>query len=153
MTTEHGPLFQVTGRVKQERVFSLAELLKMDIVETGKKLVACGSGEPKGYVEGFRGVLLTDVINLTEVITTEHNDTKKMFLVARSDDGYSTVFSWQEIFNTSVGEGVMIVLEKEGTKVYDTHGGVDLISASDFLTGPRYVKQLSEIEIIMAGEW
>lgn len=70
-----------------------------------------------------------------------------MFVIASSDDGYTTVFSWQEIFNSSVGEGIMVMLEKDGKAVYEGHGSVDLFSARDFLTGPRYVKRLANLEI------
>lgn len=151
MTETNKPLFSITGRVHQDRDFALDELLGMDRTETGRQLLACGSGEPKGYLEGCKGVLLTDIINQTEVITAGHNDTKKMFLIASADDGYCTVFSWQELFNSTVGEGVMVILEKEGFKVFEKHGGVDLFSANDFLTGPRYVKNVKKIEIIMVG--
>jgi len=152
MTTDNKPLFRVTGRVHQEKDFSLADLCSMDSISTSAQLLACGDGEPRGVLNGCQGVLLTDIINKTEVVNNEHNDTKKMFLVVSAIDGYCTVFSWQELFNTSVGEGVMVILEKEGQKVYEKHGCVDLFSANDFLTGPRYVKKLAQIEIIMVGE-
>jgi hypothetical protein len=141
--------FCVSGKVKETRTFDLEELLGMDTVEVKDLLLACGSGVPKGRLNNCRGILLTDIIHLTEVITTEHNDTKKMFVIASSDDGYTTVFSWQELFNSSVGEGVMIILEKDGKPVYEERGCVDLFSAKDFLTGPRYVKRLSNIRIMM----
>jgi hypothetical protein len=38
-----------------------------------------------------------DLINDVEVVINAHNDTKKMYVVASSDDGYKAVFSWQEI--------------------------------------------------------
>lgn len=148
-TNTSAALFRITGRVKQERHYSLEQLLTMDMVEVKDLLFACGSGEPKGRLKNCVGVLLTDIINSAEVITTGHNDTKRMYVVVSSDDGYTTVFSWQELFNTVVGEGVMVLLEKEGKKLYQEHGGVDLFSARDNLTGPRYVKRLAAIDIIM----
>jgi hypothetical protein len=145
----HTSGFSINGRVEESRSFTLEELLTMDTVEVKDLLLACGSGEPKGRINQCRGVLLTDIINRTNVVITDHNDTKKMFIIASSSDGYRTVFSWQEMFNTSVGEGVMVVLEKDDKSVYEDHGSVDLFSARDFLTGPRYVKRLANIEIKM----
>lgn len=142
-------LFRVIGRVENDREYSLNDLLAMDTFETGDLLLACGSGEPKGSIPRCRGVRLTDIINKAEVITAGHNDTKKMYLEVVAEDGYCTVFSWQELFNTSVGEGVMVILEKDNQKIYEKHGGVDLFSSCDFLTGPRYVKKLESINIIM----
>ncbi len=149
MTNQKRPLFAVTGRVQNEREYSLDELLGMDSVETGELLLACGSGEPKGLIGGCRGVLLTDIINGCQVTETGHNDTKKMYVVVAAADGYCTVFAWQELFNTSVGDGVMVILEKEGKKIYEEHGRVDLFSSHDFLTGPRYVKNVKTINIVM----
>lgn len=148
-TDKNKAVFRVVGRVSEEREYSLRELLEMDKIETGDMLMACGSGEPKGRLGACTGVLLTDIINGSDVITTAHNDTKKMYVVVSATDGYSTVFSWQELFNTTVGEGVMAILEKEGEKIYENHGRVDLFSAKDFLTGSRYVKQVATIKIIM----
>ncbi len=142
-------LFNIVGRVKQEREYSLNELLTMDTFETGNLLLACGSGEPKGRSGGYKGVLLSDIINGADVISDGHNDTKKMYLVVTAEDGYCTIFSWQELFNTTVGEGVMVILEKEGRKIYEENTRVDLVSSLDFLSGPRYVKNLKTIKILM----
>ena len=143
-----GKCLLIAGRVNKEYSFSISELLAMEMVEFRDMLHACGSGEPKGRIDRCRGVLLSDVLNKVDVTITEHNDTKKMYLRMASDDGYSTVFSWQEIFNTQIGEGVIVILERDGKKVYE-QGCVDLMSAKDFLSGPRYVKRLATIEILM----
>ena len=121
----------------------------MDWLDTGTLPMICGSGEPKGKIGNLRGVLLADLINQTEVIVTAHNDTKKMYVVAASDDGYKTVFAWQEIFNSANGEGILVIFEREGEPLHGGNGEVDLISAHDHLTGPRYVSRLKTIEIIM----
>jgi len=141
--------FLVCGRVETPILFGIEKLHAMDQVETGDLPLHCGSGVPKGRLGHCRGVLLSDVINTTDVLITDHNDTKKMFIIASSTDGYKTVFSWQEIFNTSVGDGVMVLLERDGRPLYNGSGPVDLLSAQDHLSGPRYVKQLSNVEIIM----
>ena len=147
---ENTALIRVIGRVKQERKFTLGELLKMDIIETGENIIhACGDGEAKGRLPACRGVLLCDIINEAEVLVTEHNDTKKMYVVVEAADGYRTVFSWQELFNTTVGKGVIVILEKAERKLYEEQGVLDLFSASDFLTGPRYVKKVATVEIVM----
>jgi hypothetical protein len=121
----------------------------MDTQITDDLPLHCGSGESKGRLGSCRGVLLADIINKAEVVVTEHNDTKKMFVVASSDDGYKTVFSWQEIFNSPNGEGILVLLERDGKPLYDGCGKVDLLSARDYLSGPRYVKDLKSVEIVM----
>lgn len=141
--------FRINGRVETPVIFGMETLRDMDPVEADNLLLTCGSGEPKGRIGHCRGVLLADIINKASVLITDHNDTKKMFIIASSNDGYKTVFSWQEIFNTSTGDGIMVLLEKDGRPLYDGKGPVDLFSAKDYLTGPRYVKQLANVEIVM----
>ena len=143
------PCFTIDGLVDEPRSFIIDELLQMDIIEEVDLLHACGSGEPKGRLDSCRGVLLTDIISMASVKISDHNDTKKMYIVVSSEDGYSTVFSWQELFNTSVGEGVIVILVRDGKKVYEDKGCVDIFSAKDFLTGPRYVKRVRNINVLM----
>ncbi|WP_448871054.1 molybdopterin-dependent oxidoreductase [Desulfobulbus propionicus] len=139
----------VTGRVAKPISFPLEVLRTMDCLDTGALPMICGSGEPKDKIGNCRGVLLADLINDVEVVINAHNDTKKMYVVASSDDGYKAVFSWQEIFNSPNGEGILVILEKDGQALYQGSGEVDLISVNDHLTGPRYVRQLKTVEIVM----
>ena len=142
---------RVTGRVKQPLVLSMEELCGMETEEVKDLFIICGSGTPKGSIASCRGVLLEDVIRMAEVIKDEDNDTKKMFILATASDGYKVVFSWQEIFNSPIGGGVMILIEKEGRSLCTEHDRLELISVQDYFTGSRYVKRLKNIEVVMAG--
>jgi hypothetical protein len=137
----------ISGRVKTPLALGMDELRRMDIVETDHLMIICGEGDPKGSLGRCKGVLLTDIVNLSEVIAPEHNDTKKTYLVASSEDGYKTVFSWQELYNTPTGEGVLVIFEKDGRPLYEDHSSADLISVIDHLSGPRWVKNIRYIEI------
>lgn len=142
---------RIIGHVRQPLVIPLAELGRMETEAVTDLPVFCSSGTPKGAIASCRGVLLENLIRKAEVIREEDNDTKKMFIVVSADDGYKVVFSWQEIFNTPVGGGVMILIEKEGRCLCREGGRPELISAEDYYTGARYVKRLSTIEVVLAG--
>jgi DMSO/TMAO reductase YedYZ molybdopterin-dependent catalytic subunit len=140
---------RVIGRVSKPLELGMKELCAMETEEIADLGIICGEGDPKGSIRNCRGVLLENVVRMADVIKAEHNDTKKMFIVASAHDGYKTVFSWQEIFNTSVGGGVMILLERDGKRLDGNHGELELISAEDYFTGSRYIKGLKEIEVVM----
>lgn len=140
---------RICGRVTTPLVLDIEGLQNMESVQADDLPMICGNGDPKGCMGRCRGVLLADIINRAEILITGHNDTRQMFLIAASDDGYKVVFSWQEIFNTPTGEGIMVLLEKDGRSLYDEYGAVDLVSARDFLTGPRYVRRLRSVEIVL----
>lgn len=149
VATHHAePTVRIIGRVAQPLAIPYTTLCAMDTVDTGTLPMICGSGEPKGKIGNCRGVLLAELINLAEVVVLEHNDTKKMYVVVASDDGYKTVFSWQEIFNSANGEGILVILEKDGQPLYQGNGEVDLLSSRDHLSGPRYVRRLKTVEIL-----
>jgi hypothetical protein len=140
---------RVKGRVEYPLILSMKDLCEMETEQVEDVLLICGSGTPKGRIASCRGILLDEVIRRAPVIKAEHNDTKKMFIVAAGGDGHKVVFSWQEIFNTLVGGGVMILIERDG-KSLCAEGRLDLISTEDYHTGSRYVRGLKSIEVILA---
>jgi DMSO/TMAO reductase YedYZ molybdopterin-dependent catalytic subunit len=140
----------VTGRVTRPLELGMEELRAMDTEEIADLMVICGDGDPKGNIRNCKGVLLEKIIDMADVIKEEHNDTKKMFIVVSAHDSYKVVFSWQEIFNTAVGGGVMILLERDGKPLDGEQGQLELISAEDYFTGSRYVKGLKNIEVVLA---
>ncbi|MCE5335841.1 MAG: hypothetical protein LLG06_14765 [Desulfobacteraceae bacterium] len=141
----------VTGRVTKPLVLSMEELCGIENEGLDDLPIFCGSGTPKGTIAGLRGVHLDKVIGKADVLKEEHNDTKKMIIVASARDGHKVVFSWQEIFNSPVGGGAMVLTERDGKSLCEEDGCLELISAEDYFTGSRYVKGLVNIEIRLIG--
>lgn len=73
-----------------------------------------------------------------------------MFIVFSAKDAYKVIFSWQEISNTAVGRGVVILLERDGKPLDWERDERELISAEDYFTGSRYVKGLKNIDVVLA---
>lgn len=140
---------RITGQVASPLLLGTEDLRGMETEELKDLPIICGDGTPKGRILACRGVLLETVVGKAEVIKEEHNDTKKMFFVVSANDGHKVVFSWQEIFNTPIGGGVMILFERDGESLAAEEGRLELISAEDYHTGSRYVKGLSTIEIVL----
>jgi hypothetical protein len=46
-----------------------------------------------------------------------------MFIVVSAKDGYKVVFFWQEIMNTPVGGGVLILIERDGKPLDAANSG------------------------------
>jgi len=141
---------RVTGRVARPLILGMEELRAMDHEEIADLHIICGDGHPKGHLQNCKGVLLENVLRMAEVLREEDNDTKRMYIVVTAEDGFKVVFSWQEIMNTSVGGGVMILFERKGQSLDGAHGGPELISGEDYYTGSRYVKGLRTIEVVLA---
>ena len=144
-----GTTLRVSGRVGSPLSLSMADILSMEMEEFQNLFIVCGAGDPKDNIRHCRGVLIEKVLQKADVLKGEHNDTKKMFIVASASDGYKVVFSWQEIFNTVIGGGVAVLTERDGKPLEEGGGRLDLISTLDYYAGSRYVKNLRNIEVVL----
>ena len=97
-------------------------------------------------VAPYRGVRLTDLLGAAELRNDVDGDFKRMIFLAVGQDGYFVTFSWHELFNTPVGEQVIVAYEC-GDKALDAqHGAPVLFSGADLVPAPRHVKRLARIE-------
>jgi len=139
--------FAVTGAVEHALTLGVEDLRAFPPKQVGEVPMVCQSGANLGKIESLKGVLLRDIIEKAVVVAPAHNDVKKMALIASATDGYKVVFSWSEIFNSPVGEGVIVYFEKDGKPLGDDEGHIAMISSRDLRAGPRHVKWLSGIEV------
>jgi hypothetical protein len=142
-------VLRVTGRVANPLMLKMAEIRDMEGEEFRDLFIVCSTGEPRDNIQRCRGVLIEKIIQRADALKEEHNDTKKMFIVATADDGYKVVFSWQEIFNTQIGGGVAVLTERDGRPLGETRDRIDLISAQVYYAGSRYVRDLRHIEVLL----
>ena len=68
-------------------------------------------------------------------------------VIVTASDGYHAIFSWAELYLSPIGEGAMIVYERDGAPLADNEGPLALVSLKDLRPGPRHVKWLKSIEL------
>lgn len=137
----------VSGVVENKLILRIDDLRQFPPQKVGEVPLICQTGANVGKLENFKGVLLKDILEKAVVISKDHNDVKKTIVIASATDGYKVVFSWSEIFNTPIGEGVMVFFEKDGKPLSEDEGRIAMISSKDLRTGPRHVKWLKGIEV------
>jgi hypothetical protein len=96
-------------------------------------------------VDSYRGVLLKDLIEVAGLRNERPGDFKRTIFIAVAHDGYAVTFSWHELFNTPVGERVLVALERGDAPLTIEDGAPLLFSAGDILPAPRHVKRLAGI--------
>ncbi|MDE1182309.1 molybdopterin-dependent oxidoreductase [Paraburkholderia sp.] len=96
-------------------------------------------------VDAYRGALLKDLIGLAGLRTEVPGEFKRTIFIAAAQDGYAVTFSWHELFNTPVGERVIVAYECGGKPLNAEQGAPILFSGADILPAPRHVKRLSRI--------
>ncbi len=104
-------------------------------------------GETQRMLKGYNGVKLVDLLDKAALVSADPNDFKKTIVVATASDGYKAIFSWNELYNTSVGAGVLVLYAKDGKPLADDEGRIALISVNDTGTGPRHVRWLKDIQV------
>ncbi|MFN3709718.1 MAG: molybdopterin-dependent oxidoreductase [Alishewanella aestuarii] len=140
---------QVSGHVEQPLQLTVAQLAaEFALHQDGNFPLICQSGANKGKLEHFKGVLLRDILSRAKIISREHNELKKIVIIATASDDYKAVFSWNELFNSELGEGVLVFFEKNGAQLNDFEGKIALVSSKDIRTGPRHVRWLKQIDVV-----
>lgn len=104
--------------------------------------VVCTFDGAHGGERPMLGVPLCALIEEAEPAFEQRTDFKRMTIIAESIDGYRALFSWNELFNTAVGEGVLLAWPEDRPE-----GPFALLSLRDRATGPRYVQGLASITL------
>ncbi|MFA6083717.1 hypothetical protein [Mucilaginibacter sp.] len=140
--------FAITGDVEKESVITLDSLKQYTIKPIGDINVTDHTGAFKHKDDELRGILLKDILSHTKFKTTSPKLLSRFYLVCTGADGYKVVYSWNELFNTVVGDHVFIIMEKNGVKVDKMPESIQMTSANDFKTGRRYLHNLDKIVVM-----
>jgi len=137
----------VNGTVEHALTLSVDDLRTFPSRQVTEIVLTRQSGADAGKLENVKGVLLRNILDKAGLVTHDHNDVKKTIIIASASDGYKAVFSWSELYNSSLGDGVLVYFEKDGKPLADDEGHIAMISSKDTRTGPRHVKWLQSIEV------
>ncbi len=137
----------IKGRIKNEIKIEFADFNKYTLHTIGSVVITNHKGDAKSKAKHLKGVLLKDI--LQNIVLDDDNPKvfSEYYFVCTAADGYKVVFSWNELFNTAITQRVFIVLERDGKNLANDEDGILMISADDFRTGRRYVKNLETIVV------
>jgi DMSO/TMAO reductase YedYZ molybdopterin-dependent catalytic subunit len=143
----------VKGSVEREITFSVDDLKALpvqraDDARPSREGASSGGDATRHYV----GCLLRDVLNRARPKETAPRSFRKSAVIATASDGYRVVFSWAELYISPVGDGVLVVYERDGKPLGDDQGRIALVSLKDTQPGPRHVKWLQSVELRTLAE-
>lgn len=140
-------LVVVGGWVRRPMVIDAAVLADRQAATVGGFVVICTVDGPHGPARPLRGVSLCELIQAAEPAFEERTDFKRTVVIASSREGYRAVFSWNELFNSPVGGGVLLAWNAPEAPLPEGAGPFALVSLLDHATGPRYVQRLAHVEL------
>ena len=139
--------FVIKGKLKNEVTISLAELNSMVAVPIGNIKVTNHKGDVKEEIKNVYGVSFKNILSKAILPFEKPKELSSFYFVCIATDSHQVVFSWNEIFNTDVGNNVYLITEKNGIKLKDIPERILLLSKSDSLSGRRYLKNLKEVRV------
>ena len=127
--------FTVSGEVFSPLTVSVMDLKKWKEVSIGDLVITNHLGEKKSEAKGLKGILLKEIIQTIEIKSESPKVLSEYYFVLVATDGYKVVYSWNELLNTSVGDSVYLVTEKNGKRITEMDDSILLVSTKDFKTG------------------
>lgn len=139
--------FVITGLVETPKTITFSDLQNKQTVEIGDFKITNHAGEFRKEYKNMKGVPLLSLLNDIKITTESPKLLSEYYLILKASDGYSVVLSWNELFNTDLGNSFFIVTEADGKSQADSSERILMIATKDFKTGRRHIKGLKSIEI------
>jgi hypothetical protein len=143
--------FLITGEVQSEKKITIEELANFRESSLGDVTITNHLGEVKSQQKKLKGILLRDVLEKVEIKSESPKVLSEYYIVCKATDGYTIVYSWNEVFNNPAGESIYLVTSKDGVPATELEESILMISPRDYKTGRRYLKGLTKIEIKRAN--
>lgn len=137
--------FSISGQVKKGSVITMDSLKQYTIQPIGDIKVTDHTGAFKHEDDKLKGILLKDILSHTVFDVSSPKLLSTLYFQCVGEDGYKVVYSWNELYNTEVGNHVYIIMEKNGIKAADMKESMQMVSMMDFKTGRRYLHYLDKI--------
>ena len=137
--------FSIGGQVKNASVITIDSLNSYAIKPIGDIKVTDHTGTFKHEDDQLKGVLLKDILIHSVLDANSPKLFSRFYFTCVGSDGYKVVYSWNELFNTEVGDNVYILLEKNGVKADKMPESLQMASMLDFKTGRRFLHNLDKI--------
>lgn len=141
---------EVKGEIKSTFTISVQDLNQYKEHTIGDVIITNHLGQKKSEAKALKGVLLKEVLQTAEISAPSPRQLSEYYLVCKASDGYTVVYSWNELFNSPSGESIFVVTQKEGKAAVDMTESILLIAPNDYKTGRRYIKSLASITILRA---
>ena len=142
---------RVTGNVERTLTLSVADLKRLPVQQLeDRRTVGSTRAVSRKRFAGSPGAGCATSSMPRDSPRKVRRDLRKSYVVASASDDYRVVFSWGELYNSPVGDGVLVVYEIDGAPLPDSEGRIALVSLKDARPGPRHVKWLARVDVRLA---
>jgi hypothetical protein len=139
--------FEINGAVKHVLKFTVADIKNMKQDDLGDITIRNHKGDAKQTVKQLKGVLLRTVLDSAEIIAGKPREYSEYAILLIASDGFKNLYSWNELYNTEVGNGVYIITKMDGQTIDQMKDHILVLSLKDTNSGRRHLKGLAKIEV------
>ena len=104
------------GAIKQEKIISITDLEHYTSKKIDDLVITNQHGEVKDTIRQLKVVSFKSLLDDIEIVVDKPKFLNEYYFVLVAADGYKAVFSWNEIFNTEIGNNLYLVTEMNGKK-------------------------------------
>lgn len=114
---------------------------------TQRQVVSSGASGATERTVRYSGHLMREVLLRAGFGLPNDRGARIAMIEAVATDGYRAVFSWGELFNTAVGDQVMVIDSQDGRHLDALAGPLALRSLADLRPGARHVRNLCALVV------
>ena len=138
---------EVKGMVKKSLLLSIDKLSGFRQDSLGDVIIRNKHGEQKSISKQLKGILLKSIIDSAGIIVDKPKEYSEIGIILTASDGYKNVYSWNELFNTEIGNHVYVITQADGLPIAEMPDKILVLSLADINSGARHLKGLATIEI------
>ncbi|MBI2744871.1 MAG: molybdopterin-dependent oxidoreductase [Burkholderiales bacterium] len=142
-------LLQVGGMVQQKLVLTAQDLKALPQKDYTEKRSVIVDGREVTQTVLMRGIPLRALLDQAGLAPDRHS-VRRAYVLLSAQDGYQTVFSWGELYNTRMGDDVLVLLKHGDDDLLARDGFPSLRSLQDVRPGPRHVRWLTSVDVLLA---
>ncbi|HBH37987.1 MAG TPA: hypothetical protein DDX06_06320 [Curvibacter sp.] len=142
-------LLQIGGMVHNRLTLTGKDLQALPQKDYTEKRSVIVDGREVVQAVTMRGVPLRALLDRAGLASDRHS-VRRAFVLLTAHDGYQTIFSWGELYNTRLGDDVLVLLRHGEDDLLARDGLPSLRALQDVRPGPRHVRWLTSVEVVLA---
>ena len=142
-------LLQIGGMVQNRLMLTGKDLRALPQKDYTEKRSVIVDGREVTQSVVMRGIPLRKLLDQAGLASDRHS-VRRAYVLLTAQDGYQTTFSWGELYNTRLGDDVLVLLHHGEDDLLARDGLPSLRSLQDVRPGPRHVRWLTSVEVLLA---
>ncbi len=142
-------LLQVGGLVQHKLTLTAQDLKALPQKDYTEKRSVIVEGREVTQTVLMRGIPLRALLDQAG-LASDRQSVRRAYALLTAQDGYQTVFSWGELYNTRMGDDVLVLLKHGDDDLLARDGFPSLRSLQDIRPGPRHVRWLTSVDVLLA---